>query len=44
MTDTASADERVDSLVTIAECAWAQKPRPPYSFGMIMPRKPCSLM
>ena len=26
------------------ECANAEKPSPPYSFGMIIPRNPCSLI
>ena len=41
---TAAALHRVESLVTTCECANAEKPRPPYSFGMIIPRKPLSLM
>ena len=44
ITVTATVPERVDSLVITCECANAEKPRPPYSFGMIMPRKPLSLM
>ena len=35
--------ECVDSLVITCECAYAEKPRPPYSFGMIIPRKPLVL-
>ena len=27
-------------FMTTSECASAEKPRPPYCFGMIMPKKP----
>src|SRR5687767_11580963 len=30
--------ERVEILRMTSECANAEKPRPPYSFGMIMPK------
>src|SRR5919206_90292 len=39
----AAALERVESFITTAECASALKPKPPYCFGMIIPRKPLSL-
>ena len=44
MTVTAAVPLRVEILVTISECAKAEKPRPPYDFGMMMPRKPLSRM
>ena len=36
--------ERVDNLVITCECAHAENPSPPYSLGMIIPKKPLSLM
>ena len=42
MTLTAAVPLRVEILVTISECANAEKPRPPKDFGMMMPRKPLS--
>ena len=43
-TVTATAPQRVESFITTCEWAYAENPRPPYSFGMIIPRKPLSLM
>ena len=43
-TVTAAVPERVLIFCTTSECACAEKPSPPYSFGMIMPRNPRSLM
>src|SRR5207253_4813726 len=44
ITVTTSALQCEASLTTTCECANAEKPSPPYSFGMIIPRKPLSLM
>ena len=44
ITVTARLTLRVESLRITAECAAAEKPSPPYSLGMIMPRKPFALM
>ncbi len=44
ITVTAAAPLRVEILVTISECAKAEKPRPPKDFGMMIPRKPLSRM
>ena len=41
---TAPAIERVETLRTTSECAKLEKPSPPYSFGMIMPKKRFCLM
>src|SRR5260221_7483391 len=44
MTVTAAATLRLASFVTTALCAAAEKPRPPYDSGMIMPKNRFSLM
>ena len=44
MTLTAPVTLRVASVVTTSEWPIAEKPSPPYSFGMTMPRNFCSLM
>ena len=44
ITVTAAVPLRVEILVTISVCAIAEKPRPPYALGMMMPRKPFSRM
>ncbi len=41
---TAPTIERVETLRTTSECAKAEKPRPPYSAGMIMPKNFSRLM
>ena len=44
MTVTAAVSERVESLRTTSECAYGEKPSPPYSLGMIMPKNFWRLM
>jgi hypothetical protein len=44
ITVTAAVPLRVEIFVTISVCAKAEKPSPPYDFGMMMPRKPFSRM
>ena len=44
ITVTAAVTLRLDSFITTAECAAAENPRPPYSLGMIIPKKPFRLM
>jgi hypothetical protein len=34
---------RLDSLASTQECAYAENPRPPYFFGMIIAKKPFDL-
>ena len=44
MTVTAVATERVEIFLITSECANAENPNPPYSFGMIIPKKRFALM
>src|SRR5712672_405621 len=44
ITVTAAVTERVEILRTTSECAYGEKPSPPYSFGMIMPKNFSRLM
>ena len=44
MTVTPAEMLRLATFITTAECALAEKSRPPYFLGMIMPKNPWSFM